>query len=314
MFFYQITAVFFLQTVLLSSRHNRQACPIICCMNCIECLPPAAEKVLHGLENIREIRLRNGKGIKVNIGGVWFWVGHNALLTAPTNALRFEDVCDSYVKKACNQSVYAYEKMLAKGFFTLGDGARVGVCGVQAEDGIFQRYTSLCIRTANFVHCCVEDFCQSVVVAGPPRSGKTTYLRDLACKLSQRCEVVIVDERGEISSCGGFEKRSNCDVFKYASKRYAFEVAVRSMSPDWIVCDELSEYDLPLLPLACASGVRVAASVHAADLSSLKARLGRHLDNFHSAVLLQKDTFQKTVVTLPPPVTQPNFPPKTEIQ
>lgn len=263
--------------------------------------------MLCGLENIREIRLRNGSGIKVNINGIWFWVGQNALLTSPSNALRFDDVCDGYVKKACNQSVYAYEKMLAKGFFTLADGARVGVCGVQAEDGIFQRYTSLCIRTANFVHCCAEDFCQSVVVAGPPRSGKTTYLRDLACKLSLRSEVVVADERGEISSCSGFDKRSNCDVFKYASKRYAFEVAVRSMSPDWIVCDELSEYDLPLLPLACASGVRVAASVHAFDLTSLKARLGRYLDNFHSAVLLQKDTFQKTVVALSSTNARPDF-------
>lgn len=270
--------------------------------------------MLRGLENIREIRLRNGKGIKVNIGGSWFWVGHNALLTSPANALHFDDVCDGYVKKACNQSVYAYEKMLAKGYFTLADGARVGVCGVQAEDGIFQRYTSLCIRTANFVHCCVEDFCQSVVVAGPPRSGKTTYLRDLACKLSHQCEVVVVDERGEISSCDGFEKRSNCDVFKYASKRYSFEIAVRSMSPDWIVCDELSEYDLPLLPLACASGVHVAASVHAANLPSLEARLGRYLDNFHSAVLLQKDTFQKTVVTLSSPAFRPELSPKMVVQ
>lgn len=276
-------------------RNNPQACPIKCCMNCIECLPEEASRYLNGLDGIREIRLRDGKGMKVNVNGKWFWFGKNSLITSAQNALLFENVCEEFVKKACNRSVYAYEKMLAQGYFTLSDGSRVGVCGELSQDGVFRNYTSLCIRTANYFHCVQAPFCDSVIVAGAPSSGKTTYLRDLACRLSQTQNVVVVDERGEISSCVGFEKRSDCDVLKYAGKRYAFQIAVRSMSPDWIICDELAEEDLPLLPSVSVSGVKLAASIHAADFKTLASRLGAKLSCFSFAVLLQRNTFRQTV-------------------
>lgn len=264
-------------------------------MNCIECLPEEASRYLNGLDGIREIRLRNGKGMKVNVKGKWFWLGKNALLTTPRNALHFDDVCEEFIKKACNRSVYAYEKMLAQGYFTLSDGSRVGVCGEQAENGVFRTYTSLCVRIANHFSCVGSVVNNSVIVAGPPSSGKTTYLRDLACKLSQTQNVVVVDERGELSSCAGFEDNSCCDVLKYGDKRYAFQVAVRSMSPDWIICDELSVEDLCLLPTVAQSGVKLAASIHASDFDSLNKRLGKYLQCFCFAIMLQRDTFRQTV-------------------
>lgn len=282
----------------LMFRNNSHACPIICCMNCIECLPEEASRYLNGLDGIREIRLRNGKGVKVNVNGKWFWLGKSALLTTSKNALRFDDVCEEFVKKACNRSVYAYEKMLADGYFTLADGSRIGVCGIQSEDGVFRSYTSLCVRTAHSVNCVCNDFRHSVLVAGPPSSGKTTYLRDLACKLSQTQNVVVVDERGELSSCIGFDCRSECDVLKYGSKRYAFQVAVRSLSPDWIVCDELSVDDLCLLPSVAASGVKLAASIHAANSSALLLRMANYLQCFSQVVMLERDTFLQTILNV----------------
>lgn len=278
--------------------HKSVACPIICCMNCTDCLPQEIGAYLKNVQELRELRLRNGKAIKVNVGGRWFWLGKNSLLTSPQRALRFENICDDFVKKACNQSVYAYEKMLAQGFFTLSDGARVGVCGIQGANGVFQKYTSLCVRTARYFACAEPNFLGSVVVAGPPGSGKTTYLRDLACKLSSVNNVVVVDERGEISACVGFDSHSDCDVFKYSPKRYAFEVAVRTMSPDWIVCDELSQSDLPLLTQVVESGVNLAASVHSQNLDGLKKRLGEAINCFSYAVILQKDTFAQQIVNL----------------
>ncbi len=287
---------FFSGNIVLSLRHIRQACPIQCCMNCIECLPEEACRYLSGLEGIREIRLRNGKGIKVNVNGKWFWLGKGALLTTSKNALRFDEVCEEFVKKACNRSVYAYEKMLAQGYFTLSDGSRVGVCGIQSEDGIFRSYTSLCVRTAHYVNCASNDIYDSVLVAGPPSSGKTTYLRDLACVLSAKQNVVVVDERGELSSCGGFDNRSECDVLKFGSKRYAFQVAVRSLSPDWIVCDELSEEDFPLLLQVAESGVKLAATVHAANPRALLLRMQNYLHCFSQVVMLERDTFSQTML------------------
>lgn len=266
-------------------------------MNCTDCLPQEIGAYLKNVQELRELRLRNGKAIKVNVGGRWFWLGKNSLLTSPQRALRFENICDDFVKKACNQSVYAYEKMLAQGFFTLSDGSRVGVCGVVGASGTFKKYTSLCVRLAKYVGCATTNFCDSVVVAGPPRSGKTTFLRDFACKLSHTQNVVVVDERGEFSACRGFDD-GFCDVLAFCEKKYAFEVAVRAMSPDWIVCDELAQSEFSLLQNASASGVKVAASLHAENLDELSQRLGSCLRSFRFAVLLQKDTFAQQVVDL----------------
>jgi stage III sporulation protein AA len=253
---------------------------------------------LVNVKGLRELRLRNGKGVKVNIDGKWFWLGKNKLLTISQGAMAFDEICDDFIKKACNQSVYAYEKMLAQGYFTLSDGSRVGVCGIQGADGVFQKYTSLCVRTAHYFACVANDFDDCVIVAGLPGSGKTTYLRDLACKLSVQNNVVVVDERGEISSCCGFELLSNCDVFKYGNRQYAFEVAVRTMSPDWIVCDEIFERDMPHIRRIIESGVKVAASIHAKDIYGLRCLTGSDFCKFSYAVFLTKDTFEQKVVDL----------------
>ena len=258
---------------------------------------PTEIAYVKGLKGVRELRLRNSNPARINVDGKWFWAGRQTLVTAPDRAVVFQDVCDAFVKKACNSSVYAYEKMLAQGYFTMSDGARVGVCGVMGANGVFQKYTSLCVRVPRYVACVKDVFDGSVIVAGPPRSGKTTYLRDLACKLSASNNVTVVDERGEMA-CASFSERSFADVFCYTDKRYALEVAVRAMSPDWIVTDELAENDLCLLQNATASGVKLAASIHASSLAELRARLGKHLGCFCYAVLLQKDTFAQTIVKL----------------
>lgn len=265
-------------------------------MSFADCLPNEIAYVA-SLQGVRELRLRNGQAARVNVDGKWFWAGRGALATSAERAVRLGEVCDAFVKKACNSSVYAYEKMLAQGFFTMSDGVRVGVCGVMGANGVFQKYTSLCMRVPRHVACAADSFDGSVIVAGPPRSGKTTYLRDFACKLSRYFNVTVVDERGEIAG-PGFSERSCCDVFCYTDKRYALEVAVRTMSPDWLVTDELAESDLCLLQNATASGVNLAASIHASDAQELKARLGKYVSCFRYAVFLKKDTFAQTVVKL----------------
>jgi len=266
-------------------------------MNFLQCLPDSAAACLVGVKGIRELRLRNDSPAKVNVDGAWYWLGTRSLTATPERAPKLpSDVCDEFVKKACNNSVYAYEKMLAQGYFSMEDGTRVGVCGVLGAKGIFQRYTSLCIRTARQVDCVGSLPQGSVLVVGAPCSGKTTYLRDLAVKLSRAHNVVVVDERGELSGCNGFAAKSFCDVFLYCDKRYAFEVGVRTMSPDWIVCDELAESDVALIPNVAASGVKLAASVHAETLENLSAKLGSALQYFNTAVFLERNTFaQKTV-------------------
>ena len=82
-------------------------------------------------------------------------------------------------------------------------------------------------------------------MAGPPSSGKTTFLRDIARSLSlgrfaSGRRVAIVDERGEL---GGFDLGPCADILRGYPKETGLEVALRTLSPEVIVCDELSQRD-----------------------------------------------------------------------
>ena len=273
--------------------HNFTACPIKCCMKLAESLPSLLSERIASIHGIRELRIRDNRAAKVNVNGQWYFVGEKALVQRSENALILGEVCDGIIKKACNNSVYAYEKMLAKGFFTLEDGVRIGVCGVVADgrDRVFQKYTSLCFRVPHYVSCVDSEVLQqcrqgNTLLIGPPASGKTTFLRDLAVKLSQSANVLVVDERGELFYDNELLKSSHCDVLKWSDKFYAFESGVRAMSPDFIVCDELSSEDAVPLKQSLASGVKVICSVHGSTLEDFTRKFDL-VDYFRTAVILK---------------------------
>lgn len=248
-------------------------------MKMLDCLPAQIANELQETKNLRELRIRNGGAVKVNVSGRWYYLGVNALCVSPQRAIAVGNVCDDIVKKACCNSVYAHEKTLANGFFTLEDGVRVGVCGhvFGADKSIFQRYTSLCFRVPHYVNCVSVDTLKkccgnNVLVIGSPGAGKTTFLRDLAVKLGQTYNVLVVDERGELFYDEQLVANSGCDVLKWATKPYAFEVGLRSMAPDYIVCDELTESDGAFVKACISSGVNLICSAHAFSIVDFNKR------------------------------------------
>lgn len=269
-------------------------------MKLFDCLPMQLVDSLYSLRDIRELRIRNNRAVKVNVAGQWYYAASSGLTQNIGQAIVLEDICDNIVKIACNNSVYAYEKMLAQGFFTLEDGVRVGVSGHVAgtQNVVFRKYTSLCFRIPHHVGC-VDDItlaqCQvgNVVVIGPPCSGKTTFLRDLSVKLSKQYNVLVVDERGELFYDDELINSCNCDVLKWSSKAYAFEVGIRAMSPDFIVCDELSGSDVDFVKSCINSGVKIACSVHGFTVSDFSKKFGIEND-FTTAIVLNRNnlTFQ----------------------
>lgn len=270
-------------------------------MKLLDCLPIEIANELSGLSDLRELRIRNGGTVKLNVGGQWYYMGEKALYTAQRKAMTVGDICDDIVKKACCNSVYAHEKSLANGFFTLEDGVRVGVCGyVQGTDNIvFQRYTSLCFRIPHYVNCVDNDTLSrcsgnNVLIVGVPSAGKTTYLRDLAVKLAQSCNVLVADERGELFYDEYLLASSGCDVLKWCSKAYAFNVGIRAMSPEYIVCDELAERDIPFVKSCLSSGVRLVCSAHGKDEIDFDKRFGL-LDCFGVVVNLNRKTAKKSI-------------------
>ena len=263
-------------------------------MKLFDCLPIELADALYPLRDVRELRIRNNRAVRVNVSGQWYYVGSSGLSQVAAKAIVVGDVCDTIVKCACNNSVYAYEKMLAKGFFTLEDGVRVGVCGHVAgnHDVVFRKYTSLCFRIPHHVSCVDSKTlsqCRkgNVVVIGPPCSGKTTFLRDLSVKLSQQCSVLVADERGELFYDDELINSCNCDVLKWSSKAYAFEVGIRAMSPDYIVCDELADSDIGFVKSCLNSGVHIACSVHGFSLDDFVNKFGIEKD-FTTVIVLNK--------------------------
>lgn len=273
-------------------------------MKLFDCLPSEIATHLQDIDDLRELRIRNGGAVKVNVGGRWYYLGvSGALVTIQRRALVIGKVCDDIVKKACANSVYAYEKKLANGFLTLEDGVRVGVCGqvTRSDKRVFQQFTSLCFRVPHYINCVTVDMlekCKSgnAVVIGVPASGKTTYLRDIAMKLGQAYNVLVVDERGELFFDDNLTTSSGCDVLKWSDKLYAFEVGARAMSPQYIICDELSEEDIPFVRSCVSSGIKLICSAHATNEEDFNKRFGL-LDCFNYVINLNNCEWQKRHLT-----------------
>ena len=116
-------------------------------MNYPECLPENIAEKLRNVDGVTEVRLRDGQAVIVNFGGRRYYLCDGGFTRQISGAFIFEDSCDEVIRRACGGSVYAYETMLADGYFTLSDGTRVGVAGDYVKaNGVFQSFTSLCFR------------------------------------------------------------------------------------------------------------------------------------------------------------------------
>ena len=115
----------------------------------------------------------------------------------------------------------------------------------------------------------------SIIVASAPSGGKTTFLRDFSRLLSggfnsKYRKVAIIDERNEIAYKGAnginADLGMNTDVLTGYPKSEGIEMAIRTLSPEMIVCDEISKSsEVAAMADGFLSGVRFAVSVHASS-------------------------------------------------
>ena len=252
-------------------------------------LRAAAEAACAGLSgSVQEIRLRLDKPLSVCCPGETFYITCDGKLSISPDGNCI--VCTSAelentFHKICDYSVYARQNELNRGFVTLRGGHRAGICGTAViENGKIinvRQITSINIRIAREHKNCASKLLKTInategmLICGAPCSGKTTLLRDVARQISlkENIKTVIIDERGELAgkSGGGFQNDIGmCDVFDGYPKPEAIAQAVRSMSPDVIVCDEIgSAEDMKALALCKNSGVSVIATVHASNQGEL---------------------------------------------
>ncbi len=235
-------------------------------------------------EQANEIRLRSDKPPVVMTA---------EKMILPTNAKNLsQKQITAIFERLCDYSVYSYQSEICQGFITLRGGHRVGICGTAAKDKNGERtvkyISSVNIRLASEHIGCADELMRrvfndsicGVLIAGPPCSGKTTILRDVALSLSSerwKKKVVIIDERGEIAAMyHGTAQNTiglSCDVLNCYPKPEGILLAIRSMAPDVIICDEVgSEEDASAICEGLKSGVCVISTAHACDVKELYSR------------------------------------------
>ncbi len=205
----------------------------------------------------------------------------------------------------CGQSVFHHEDEIRSGYLSLKNGYRVGVCGTAVREGetvrTIKEISSLVFRIPRERRGCADRLFLSgvpvekgVLIAGPPSSGKTTFLRDLSKALSEGrfsapCRLAVLDERGELG--GAFDLGPGADILSGYPKKAAFETALRMLSPQYLVCDELITEDLKALDSAIFAGATVIATVHALRQDFLERSLCRRLlkSGAFSTVVFLKD-------------------------
>lgn len=217
-----------------------------------------------------------------------------------------KDALRQILSDLADHSLYARETELSKGYFTMNDGCRVGVCGRLVWDGDGPRMTSigsLCIRVCREIRGASEGFysalfekdnhaLRSALVVSGPGMGKTTALRDAARRLSEDgYNVCIADERHELAACVDgvptLDVGPRTDVMDGCPKHIAVTRLLRAASPQVIVTDEIGDRrDAGALAEAARCGVRILASAHAGDIDDLLAREYINAGAFSVAVLL----------------------------
>ncbi|MBE6844920.1 MAG: hypothetical protein E7508_04290 [Ruminococcus sp.] len=242
-------------------------------------------------ESINEIRLRVNRPVSVTSLGENLFVTPSGALTSSASLgiiCTLDDIAESF-RAVCDYSVHSYQKEISLGYITTEGGNRVGICGtavgtVQKIETV--KYISgLNFRIANEVEGSGEKICRqlfekgltSVLVTGVPLCGKTTVLRDICRILGKKHRISIIDERGEIAACYHGVPQNNIgdfsDVLNGYDKKNGIETAIRVMSPELVVCDEIGgKSDCEAILASVNSGVRFLASVHGRKIEEILQR------------------------------------------
>lgn len=246
----------------------------------------------------KEISLRINKPVLLHTNNGFFYLTNDGALTKIYHSnviIAAQSDIEETFHRLCEYSVHSKFNEIQKGYITLSGGHRVGICGTAVLDNgkisTLKDISSLNIRISHEVFGCSTEIVNkffgvgrqisSLLIAGPPLSGKTTLLRDLSRQLSDgvidKYRIAIVDEREEIAGTfhgvAGYDVGVNVDILNGYPKAEGIQTAVRCFAPQIIISDEVSTVEEANAVLeGMHSGVNFILTVHAYDRDDLCRR------------------------------------------
>ncbi len=153
------------------------------------------------------------------------------------------------------------------------------------------------------------------MIIGPPQTGKTTLLRDLARIVStgyskneiSPMKVGIVDERSEIAGCihgiPQLQFGTRVDVLDACPKAEGMMMMIRALSPDVLIVDEIGRReDKEAIMEAVNAGITLMMTTHGNDLEEIiKRPLLREIIEqqvFQRFIELSRDNGPGTVISI----------------
>lgn len=235
-------------------------------------------------ETVEEIRIRRDKRVCVTACGK----------NHPLDVYCPEDMFRTILQELCAHSLYSHADTIRDGYISVDGGIRVGVCGraVLCDGKLtgLREISSLCIRLPHRIYGIsaplyekMRDggFHDNVLIYSLPGHGKTTLLRELIPLLASgenALRIAVIDTRCELY---GTTEDDMADVLFGYPRALGMETAIRTLSPQMILCDELmTTEDLTALESCVRCGIPVCATMHAAAPSGIDTAFRRHFSLF----------------------------------
>ena len=257
------------------------------------------KEILANIKQITEIRIRANKPILIYTNQKELSIDKEGnLIYVPEKGKIFsypelQQLLDFW----CQDSRYAFQNEIKRGFLTIEGGHRIGICGevVADESGNVQsiKYISTVnIRIAHEIkgvadkimeYIFINKQIRNTLLISAPGAGKTTLLRDIIRQLSngyggnRGVNVGLVDERGEIGACfqgiPQLDVGIRTDILDNCKKAEGMSRLLRTMTPAVIAVDELgSAEEIELMQQMSGNGCAVIATIHGNSIEEVKQK------------------------------------------